>query len=120
MTSKKGATEFDKKCHSIFDAKNDGRDYLARGVNLPCDNCGHELRAYYCESKLYLVECEFCGIKALVKERSPQAAAHTAFGRKTALWVKEALAMWLERYGDARVVSVTEDRPEQMRMEGYE
>ena len=34
--------------------------------------------------------------------------------------VKEALAMWLERYGDARVVSVTGDRPEQMRMEGYE
>ena len=32
--------------------------------------------------------------------------------------VKEALAMWLERYGDARVVSVTGDRPEQMRMEG--
>ena len=89
MESKKGATEFDKKCHSIFDAKNDGRDYLARGVNLPCDNCGHELRAYYCESQLFLVECEFCGIKALVKERSPQAAAHTAFGRKTALWVKE-------------------------------
>lgn len=28
--------------------------------------------------------------------------------------VKEALAMWLERYGDARVVSVTEDKPEQM------
>ena len=32
--------------------------------------------------------------------------------------VKEALAMWLERFGDARVVSVTEDEPEQMRMEG--
>ena len=28
--------------------------------------------------------------------------------------VKEALAMWLERFGDARVVSVTEDEPEQM------
>ena len=46
-------------------------------------------RFAYCEAQLYLVECEFCGIKALVKERSPQAAAHTAFGRKTALWVKE-------------------------------
>ena len=33
--------------------------------------------------------------------------------------VKEALAMWLERFGDARVVSVTGDRPEQMRMDGY-
>lgn len=30
--------------------------------------------------------------------------------------VKEALAMWLERYGDARVVSVTVDRPEQMQI----
>lgn len=34
--------------------------------------------------------------------------------------VKEALAMWLERFGDARVVSVTGEMPEQMRMEGYE
>lgn len=32
--------------------------------------------------------------------------------------VKEALAMWLERYGDARVVSVTEDKPEQMNIWG--
>lgn len=30
--------------------------------------------------------------------------------------VKEALAMWLERFGDARVVSVTEDEPEQMQI----
>lgn len=28
--------------------------------------------------------------------------------------VKEALAMWLERYGDARVVSIQADAPEQM------
>lgn len=34
--------------------------------------------------------------------------------------VKEALAMWLERFEDARVVSVTGEMPEQMRMEGYE
>ena len=32
--------------------------------------------------------------------------------------VKEALAMWLERFGDARVVSVTEDKPEQMNIWG--
>jgi len=31
-----------------------------------------------------------------------------------ALAMKEALAMWLEQYGDTRVVSVTEDVPEQM------
>ncbi len=31
-----------------------------------------------------------------------------------ALGVKEDLAMYLERYGDARVVSVTEEAPNQM------
>lgn len=30
--------------------------------------------------------------------------------------VKEALAMWLERFGDARVVSVTGEMPEQMQI----
>ncbi|WP_443662664.1 hypothetical protein [Dysosmobacter sp.] len=30
--------------------------------------------------------------------------------------VKEALAMWLERYGDAHVVSVVAKAPEQMRI----
>lgn len=34
-----------------------------------------------------------------------------------AIGVKEALAMWLERYGDARVVAVEEIRPQQMKME---
>lgn len=34
-----------------------------------------------------------------------------------AIGVKEALAMWLERYGDARVVAVEEIVPEQMRLE---
>lgn len=31
--------------------------------------------------------------------------------------VKEALAMHLERFGDTRVVKITCDTPEQMRME---
>lgn len=35
-----------------------------------------------------------------------------------ALSVKEDLAAHLERFGDARVVSVTEKVPEQLRMEG--
>lgn len=35
-----------------------------------------------------------------------------------AIGVKEAIAQDLEKYGDVRVVSVTEQRPEQMRMEG--
>ena len=34
-----------------------------------------------------------------------------------AIGVKEDLATYLERFGDARVVSVEEDAPEQMRMD---
>lgn len=34
-----------------------------------------------------------------------------------AIGVKEALAMWLERYGDTRVAAVEEIEPEQMRLE---
>lgn len=34
-----------------------------------------------------------------------------------AIGVKESLAMWLEHYGDARVVAVEEIRPQQMKME---
>lgn len=83
MTTK-GATRFDKLCHAVFDAKS-GCEYKPSGVNLLCDNCGEELKAYYCEEQLYLVDCERCGIKALVKSYSPQAAAHIAFGRKTAI-----------------------------------
>lgn len=35
-----------------------------------------------------------------------------------AIGVKETLAMWLERYGDTRVVAVEEIRPQQMRIGG--
>lgn len=35
-----------------------------------------------------------------------------------AIGVKEAVAMDMEKYGDVRVVSVTETRPEQMRIGG--
>lgn len=34
-----------------------------------------------------------------------------------AIGIKEHLAMCLEKYGDTRVVSIVEDRVEQMRME---
>ena len=44
-------------------------------------------------------------LTVVVRVNAPQGAAQG---------VKEALAMWLERFGDARVVSVTEDEPEQM------
>lgn len=35
-----------------------------------------------------------------------------------AIGIKEALAMEAERYGDTRVVSVTEVLPEQMKIQG--
>lgn len=35
-----------------------------------------------------------------------------------AIGIKEDLAMYLERFGDAQVVEVREARPEQIRMEG--
>lgn len=35
-----------------------------------------------------------------------------------AIGVKEAVAMDMEKYGDVRVVSVTETHPEQMRLGG--
>ena len=50
MTTK-GATRFDKLCHAVFDAKS-GYEYKSTGVKLPCDNCGAELKAYYCEEQL--------------------------------------------------------------------
>lgn len=49
MTTK-GATRFDKLCHAVFDAKS-GCEYKPSGVNLLCDNCGEELKAYYCEEQ---------------------------------------------------------------------
>lgn len=35
-----------------------------------------------------------------------------------AIGIKEDLAVYLERFGDARVVSITEKVPEQLRMDG--
>ena len=36
-----------------------------------------------------------------------------------AIGVKEDIAMRLEELGDVRVISITEDTPEQLRVEGY-
>lgn len=80
MTMKdKGATEFDKLCHRVFEAK-DGEDYLARKAGVECGNCGTELMAYYCENRLYLVKCESCGMLALITASSPSDAAFQTFG----------------------------------------
>ena len=37
-----------------------------------------------------------------------------------AIGVKEQLAMYLERFGNAKVVLVTEKEPEQLGLEGFE
>lgn len=69
--SKKGSTKFDNLCHTIMGAGNDGFDYLARNTGISCGKCGHELKTYYCEERLYMVECERCGVKCLVEAGNP-------------------------------------------------
>lgn len=71
-----GATKFDKLCHRAFDGQSDGTNYLAKKIGVCCGNCGKELLAYYCEERLYLVECDACGIKALTKANSAEDAAY--------------------------------------------
>lgn len=72
----KGASNFDKLCHQVFDGKSDGTNYLARETDICCGTCGHKLRAYYCEEGLYLIECAVCGTKALTKSKNVVFAAH--------------------------------------------
>ena len=36
-----------------------------------CAKCGEELGVYYCEDRLYAIECPFCSIVSLVKAESP-------------------------------------------------
>lgn len=77
--SNKGATLFDQMCHTvndIFKSKNNGHDYLARKTKLSCGKCGHELKTYYCEERLYVVECEYCNVKCLVEARNPDQACY--------------------------------------------
>lgn len=74
--SNKGATKFDHLCHTIIGAENDGFDYLARNTGISCGKCGRELKTYYCEERLYMVECERCGVKCLVQAGSPAQACY--------------------------------------------
>ena len=76
----KGVTDFEKTCHKIYDAKGNGFDYLLRGTGVDCGRCGHELEAYYCESRLYLVKCDCCKKMAFVEAGSPAQAAYYTFG----------------------------------------
>lgn len=77
----KGATKFDQLCHAVFTARKNSYEYLSRKTGVRCSCCGHELDAYYCEERLYLVECPNCEVKALVAAKSPREAAYKTFGR---------------------------------------
>ena len=76
----KGASNFDKLCHQVYNADGNGRDYIGKATGVTCRLCNRPLYAYYCEERLYLVECQPCKIKALVMAENPQAAAYRAIG----------------------------------------
>lgn len=67
-------TEFDKLCHKLF-AANDAA-YHKQSSGLWCGKCGYPLSTYYAESRLYLVGCEHCKVKALVEADSPAQACY--------------------------------------------
>lgn len=69
--SKKGATKFDRLCHTLY-----ARYSSTRGAGISCGKCGHKLKTYYCEERLYVVECEHCGVKCLVEARTPDQACY--------------------------------------------
>lgn len=77
----KGATKFDQLCHRVFAENGNGTDYLSRKTGVQCGSCGHELEAYYCEERLYVVECHYCRTKALVMAGCPADAAYKTFGQ---------------------------------------
>lgn len=76
----KGATQFDQLCHRVFAANGNGTNYLSRRTGVKCGYCAYELEAYYCEDRLYVVECHHCKTKALVMAGSPEKAAYMTFG----------------------------------------
>ena len=76
-----GATEFDKLCHNLFAARDNGVDFHSRNTGVSCGRCGHELVAYYCESRLYMVQCRHCKKRALVMAQSRTEAAEKTFGQ---------------------------------------
>lgn len=77
-----GASRYDKLCHSVFGGKGNGKDFLTRGTNIHCGSCGGHLSTYYCEEGLYLVDCERCKKRALVKAKNPRDAAYKTFAHE--------------------------------------
>lgn len=76
----KGATDFDKLCHKVFSANGNGTDFLSRRTGQLCRWCGNDLETYYCESRLFVVECPCCKTRALIMASNAQEAAFRAFG----------------------------------------
>lgn len=77
----KDATVFDQCCHNVFSGRGDGLyGYVPRRSGVACGHCGRELWAYYCEERLFLVECIECSVKALVEARNPKEAAYMSLG----------------------------------------
>lgn len=76
----KGATEFDKLCHKVFSANGNGTDFLSRATGQLCRRCSNDLEAYYCENRLFVVECHSCKIRALIMANNAQEAAYRTFG----------------------------------------
>lgn len=74
--SNTGNTKFDSLCHTIFQAAGGEIDYKEGKTGISCGKCGHELKTYYCEERLYVVECEHCGVKCLVEAGSPAQACY--------------------------------------------
>lgn len=89
MASEKGATCLDKLCHKFYDyPKGHGEktDYV-------CRLCGGSLETYYCEERLYLVQCAGCGTFALVKTANPEDAARVTLARPTLIPPNEPLTL---------------------------
>lgn len=74
--SKKGAIKFDSLCHTVFQANGSGCDYYKHRTGISCGKCGHKLETTYCEERLYMLECERCGVKCLVQAGSPAQACY--------------------------------------------
>lgn len=70
-----GATKFDNLCHKVFTARDNSVDFLSRETGVKCGHCGNALVAYYCESRLYMVQCRHCKIRAVVMANSRKEAA---------------------------------------------
>lgn len=97
-----GATSFDKACHRVFGGRDNGTDYLTKSAGVCCGHCGAELQAYYCEERLFLIECQGCGIKALVKASNAKSAAYMTIGAAPAADVAPVVhGRWIPQRNDA-------------------